>query len=98
MVSASRLGAGLPLGGRRDFVSGVPAASARTSVSRLELALDTPAQESVLPFWAAVLAVEHLSGPGFGGQVRYPADGLPTVWFQASGTRSPASAGISTCG
>jgi 4a-hydroxytetrahydrobiopterin dehydratase len=60
-----------------------------SGVSRLELALDTPDQESVLPFWAAVLATEHLSGPGFGDELRDPADGLPTVWFQASGSEEP---------
>ena len=53
-----------------------------SGVSRLELALDTPARESILPFWAAVLATEHLSGPDFGDELRDPADGLPTVWFQ----------------
>jgi 4a-hydroxytetrahydrobiopterin dehydratase len=57
-----------------------------SGVSRLELALDTPARESVLPYWAAVLATEHLSGPDFGDELRDPADGLPTVWFQASGS------------
>jgi 4a-hydroxytetrahydrobiopterin dehydratase len=60
-----------------------------SGVSRLELALDTPARESVLPFWAAVLATEHLSGPDFGDELRDPADGLPTVWFQASGSEEP---------
>jgi 4a-hydroxytetrahydrobiopterin dehydratase len=60
-----------------------------SSVSRLELALDTPASEAILPFWGAVLAVEHLSGPDFGDELRDPADGLPTVWFQASGSEEP---------
>ena len=60
-----------------------------SNVSRLELALDTPARESILPFWSAVLAVEHLSGPDFGDELRDPADGLPTVWFQASGSEEP---------
>ena len=32
-----------------------------SGVSRLEPALDTPARESVLPFWAAVLATELVS-------------------------------------
>lgn len=54
------------------------------SVSRLELALDTPAQEAVIPFWAAVLAMEQLSD-----EVRDPADALPTIWFQASGDEEP---------
>ena len=60
-----------------------------SGVSRLELALDTPASESIVPFWAAVLATEHLSGPDFGDELRDPADGLPTVWFQKSGSEEP---------
>ncbi|HEY7485519.1 MAG TPA: 4a-hydroxytetrahydrobiopterin dehydratase [Streptosporangiaceae bacterium] len=58
-------------------------------VSRLELGLDTPAHEAVLPFWAAVLAMEHVSGPGFGDELRDSSDGLPTIWFQASGSEEP---------
>lgn len=54
------------------------------SVSRLELALDTPDQRAVQPFWAAVLAMT----PG-DDEVRDPADGLPVVWFQASGDEEP---------
>jgi 4a-hydroxytetrahydrobiopterin dehydratase len=60
-----------------------------SAVSRLELALDTPARESIVPFWAAVLATEHLSGPDVVDELRDPADGLPTVWFQTSGTEEP---------
>lgn len=60
-----------------------------SAVSRLELALDTPAYESVLPFWAAVLAMEHRSGPDFGDELRDPADAVPNVWFQASGSEEP---------
>ncbi len=54
------------------------------SVSRLELALDTPDQAAVLPFWAAVFAME--TGDG---EIRDPADGLPVVWFQGSGSEEP---------
>jgi 4a-hydroxytetrahydrobiopterin dehydratase len=60
-----------------------------SSVSRLELALDTPARELILPFWSAVLGMEHPPGPGSGDEVRDPADGLPTVWFQESGSEEP---------
>jgi 4a-hydroxytetrahydrobiopterin dehydratase len=60
-----------------------------SNVSRLELALDTPARESILPFWAAVLAMEHLSGPDFGDELRDSADVLPTVWFQTSSNEEP---------
>jgi 4a-hydroxytetrahydrobiopterin dehydratase len=60
-----------------------------SNVSRLELALDTPAGEAILPFWAAVLAMEHLAGPDIGDELRDPADVLPTVWFQTSGGEEP---------
>jgi 4a-hydroxytetrahydrobiopterin dehydratase len=58
-------------------------------VSRLELAIDTPAHETILPFWAAVLAMAHHGGPDIGDEVRDPADHLPTIWFQASGSEEP---------
>lgn len=58
-----------------------------SNASRLELALDTPNRESIWPFWTAVLAMEHLSD--FGDELRDPADGLPTVWFQTSGSEEP---------
>ena len=61
---------------------GMPLDSA--AVSRLELALDTPDQAAVLPFWAAVFAME--AGDG---EITDPADGLPAVWFQASGDEEP---------
>ena len=59
------------------------------SVSRLEFALDTPFRESVLPFWAAVLAMEHRAGPDIGDELRDPSDALPTIWFQKSGSEEP---------
>lgn len=58
--------------------------SQESTVSRLELALDTAAHETVLPFWAAVLAME----PG-DGEIVDRAGSLPAVWFQASGTEEP---------
>jgi 4a-hydroxytetrahydrobiopterin dehydratase len=67
--------------------AGVPLASA--NVSRLELALDTPAFKEVLPFWGAVLAMEHPGGPDFSDELRDPADRLPTIWFQESGSEEP---------
>ncbi|OKI89517.1 4a-hydroxytetrahydrobiopterin dehydratase [Micromonospora sp. CB01531] len=60
-----------------------------TSVARLELALDTPDFAAVLPFWQAVLAVAHRSGPGLGDELRDLAGTLPTVWFQESGSAEP---------
>lgn len=57
-------------------------------VSRMELGLDTPAYEAVLPFWQAVLGVERSAG-GQDDEVRDPADGFPTIWFQRSGSEEP---------
>lgn len=59
------------------------------SVSRLELALDSPAANAVLPFWRAVLAMESRAEPGAGEDVRDPFGALPTVWFQPSGREEP---------
>lgn len=76
----------------RAITSIAAAASVRmdfAGLSRLELGLDTPAHESVLPFWSAVLAIEHLSGPDMGDELRDPFDNLPTIWFQRSGSEEP---------
>ncbi|MFI5938606.1 4a-hydroxytetrahydrobiopterin dehydratase [Actinoplanes sp. NPDC051494] len=54
------------------------------TVSRLELALDTPAREAVQPFWTAVLG-----GQADGNDVTDPHDALPLVWFQDSGGTEP---------
>jgi 4a-hydroxytetrahydrobiopterin dehydratase len=59
------------------------------TVSRIELALDSPAFAKVLPFWQAVLATEHRAGPDFGDELRDPYDALPTVWFQEAGDTEP---------
>lgn len=64
--------------------AGVGLASA--GLTRVELGLDTPASESVLPFWQAVLGVEP--GPA-DDEVRDPADAFPTIWFQESGSEEP---------
>lgn len=53
-------------------------------VQVLEIALDTPASETVLPFWAAVLG-----GGENGGEVVDPAGELPVVWFQATDSTAP---------
>lgn len=54
------------------------------SVSRLELALDSPEFAAVLPFWGAVLAMQPA-----GDEVRDPFGVLPTVWLQESGGDEP---------
>ncbi|WP_116949249.1 VOC family protein [Jiangella endophytica] len=56
------------------------------SVSRINLALDTPATPDVLPFWRSLLAYEDRPGAPM---VRDPAGRLPSVWFQPSGADEP---------
>lgn len=53
-------------------------------VQVLELALDTPASETVLPFWVAILG-----GGEAGGDVVDPAGALPPLWFQATDSTAP---------
>ena len=57
------------------------------SVSRLELALDTPASASVIPFWRAVLTSEPTASGD--DEVSDPFGALPTLWFQQSGDQEP---------
>jgi len=59
------------------------------SVSRLELALDTPASASVLPFWRAVLAMDDPTAAGYDDELHDPFGALPAVWFQQSGREEP---------
>jgi 4a-hydroxytetrahydrobiopterin dehydratase len=54
------------------------------TVSRMELALDSPAYRAVLPFWAAVLAMDAADD-----EVRDPFGSLPVIWFQESGGEEP---------
>jgi 4a-hydroxytetrahydrobiopterin dehydratase len=54
------------------------------SLQQLELALDSPDEASVLPFWRDFLAFE-----GGEGGIRDPHDRLPAVWFQESGSDEP---------
>ena len=55
-------------------------------VTRLELALDSPDRRAVLPFWGAVLGLAQRPGSE---DLIDPADALPAVWFQQSGTEEP---------
>ena len=50
----------------------------------LEIALDTPDLEGVLPFWAALMGYE-----ADGDQVSDAATRLPTIWFQESDSTAP---------
>jgi len=59
-----------------------------TAVSRIDLALDTPARDRVLPFWIAALGMA--GGPGVpDDEIRDPSGFHPVVWFQDSGTEEP---------
>lgn len=59
------------------------------SVSRLEMALDSPDHGKVLPFWAAVLALPQPEAPAPSDEVRDLAGALPVIWFQPSGGEEP---------
>jgi 4a-hydroxytetrahydrobiopterin dehydratase len=62
---------------------------ARSGVSRLDLALDTPDRQRVLPFWQAVLGMARADDPELGIDLYDPADVLPRLWFQPSGDQEP---------
>ncbi|MDS1272349.1 VOC family protein [Lipingzhangella sp. LS1_29] len=53
-------------------------------VQVLEIALDTPVSETVLPFWGAVLGCAET-----GGGLADPAGELPPLWFQATDATVP---------
>jgi 4a-hydroxytetrahydrobiopterin dehydratase len=57
----------------------------RGGLSLLELGLDTPAAERVLPFWRTILGLDHLPGTDDPDELQDPAGVLPTIWFQRSG-------------
>ncbi|WP_433724485.1 4a-hydroxytetrahydrobiopterin dehydratase [Actinoplanes sp. CA-051413] len=59
-------------------------ATESATVSRLELALDSPDFDAVLPFWGAVLAMEPA-----GDELRDPYGALPVMWLQKSGSEEP---------
>lgn len=59
------------------------------SVSRLELALDAPAFETIRPFWRAVLAFADSPVPELEDELNDPHGALPTMWFQRSGSEEP---------
>lgn len=65
-----------------------------TGLSRLELALDSPAKDRVMPFWREFLT--YADGDGAkeargwtSGEITDPRGRLPTVWFQDSGNEVP---------
>ena len=66
------------------LAAGVGLTPERATVSRLDIALDTPDRTKIMPFWAAVTAMKpsdiDLTDPG---------EVLPDLWFQQSGDGEP---------
>ena len=58
-----------------------------SSVSAIELALDTPDFARIKPFWLAVLG--YKANPNADDEVRNDDGALPTIWFQSSGSDEP---------
>jgi 4a-hydroxytetrahydrobiopterin dehydratase len=58
-----------------------------SSVSALELALDTPDHARIKPFWRAVLG--YGDNPAADDELRDDNADLPRLWFQASGAEEP---------
>ena len=58
-------------------------------VSRLEIALDTPDREQVMPFWEAVFGLTRAENPDLGIDLFDPAGNLPELWFQQSADEEP---------
>ena len=58
-----------------------------SGVSAMELALDTPDHKRIKPFWMAVLG--YRDNPEADDEVRGDDAGMPTLWFQASGSEEP---------
>jgi 4a-hydroxytetrahydrobiopterin dehydratase len=61
-----------------------PPSSADLSV--LELALDTPARDRIMPFWEAVLRTGRSPAPD---ELVDKSGTLPLLWFQESGSEEP---------
>lgn len=57
-------------------------------LTQVEMGLDTPASAAILPFWAAVLALDPPPAPE-AHELPDPYGDFPTVWFQTSGSEEP---------
>ena len=62
-------------------------AAAPSDVAVLELALDTPDFAAIKPFWQVVLGYQ--ANPDSDDEVRNDDAGMPTMWFQVSGSEEP---------
>jgi 4a-hydroxytetrahydrobiopterin dehydratase len=61
--------------------------AAPSDVAVLELALDTPDFAAIKPFWQVVLGYQ--ANPDSDDEVRNDDAGMPTMWFQVSGSEEP---------
>lgn len=61
-------------------------APSTAGLSVLELALDTPARQTVMPFWEAVLRLRRTAAPD---DLVDGSGSLPLLWFQESGDEEP---------
>lgn len=59
------------------------------SITRIELALDTPDYRRIGEFWAAVVGGRLSVGEGFADVGNPPYQSLPLIWFQPSGGEEP---------
>jgi 4a-hydroxytetrahydrobiopterin dehydratase len=58
------------------------------TVSQIELGLDTPDQDRLGPFWAAVYGGDY-TDPGDCADVIDHGQAMPPIWFQRSGSEEP---------
>jgi 4a-hydroxytetrahydrobiopterin dehydratase len=65
------------------------AALESATVSRVELALDTPDATAVSPFWRAVLGLGAVDGTEDSDEVIDADEAVPALWFQPSGRDEP---------
>jgi 4a-hydroxytetrahydrobiopterin dehydratase len=70
-----------------ELAAGLGVIADPSTVSVMELALDTPDYQRVKPFWRAVLG--YRDNPRSDDEVRNDDADLPAIWFQGSGSDEP---------
>jgi 4a-hydroxytetrahydrobiopterin dehydratase len=70
-----------------ELAAGLGVTADPSAVSVMEIALDTPDHHRIKPFWQAVLG--YRGNPKADDEVRNDDAGLPTIWFQQSGSEEP---------
>ncbi|MBU1802009.1 MAG: 4a-hydroxytetrahydrobiopterin dehydratase, partial [Actinobacteria bacterium] len=63
-----------------EMAAKLGATSSPAEMSALELALDTPDREAIMPFWRAVLGYQASGSPV--DEIVDPTGQHPTIWFQ----------------